>query len=215
MAAGLAVQAVSRQPGQELGTAPPWGGRRAGSPVPGDERRLRASSRKPWPGDPGRLGLLERGLRDRVDGVVRFDAGTRGAYSIDGSGFRQVPLGVVLPRTIGAAAAAVSVCGTSLVWPVHEQGDGDRLEQVLPSPDRCRPDQRRCGVEPGIVLDELNRQLARYGPEPVSHQTCTIGGMIGNNSCGATAQRTGTARYCATRCPLWTDTPQKSATTQT
>ena len=50
-------------------------------------------------------------------------------------------------------------------------------------------------VEPGIVLDDLNRQLAptglRFGPEPATHQNCTLGGMIGNNSCGATAQRTG------------------------
>ena len=50
-------------------------------------------------------------------------------------------------------------------------------------------------VEPGIVLDVLNAQLAehglRFGPEPATHQNCTLGGMIGNNSCGATAQRTG------------------------
>ena len=57
------------------------------------------------------------------------------------------------------------------------------------------PDGRRCVIEPGIVLDELNRQLAphelRFGPEPATHMNCTLGGMIGNNSCGATAQRTG------------------------
>jgi FAD/FMN-containing dehydrogenase/Fe-S oxidoreductase len=56
-------------------------------------------------------------------------------------------------------------------------------------------DARRCLVEPGIVLDELNRRIAhtglRYGPEPATHPNCTLGGMIGNNSCGATAQRTG------------------------
>jgi len=56
-------------------------------------------------------------------------------------------------------------------------------------------ENRRCVVEPGIVLDDLNRQLAhtglRFGPEPATHPNCTLGGMIGNNSCGATAQRTG------------------------
>ena len=56
-------------------------------------------------------------------------------------------------------------------------------------------ERRRCVVEPGIVLDVLNRHLAptglRFGPEPATHQNCTLGGMIGNNSCGATAQRTG------------------------
>ena len=53
---------------------------------------------------------LERDLAARVDGEVRFDAGTRGAYSTDGSNFRQVPIGVVLPRTVEAGAAAVAVC---------------------------------------------------------------------------------------------------------
>src|SRR6202012_5297299 len=57
------------------------------------------------------------------------------------------------------------------------------------------PDERICTVEPGIVLDVLNEQLEpyglSYGPEPATHPNCTLGGMIGNNSCGATAQRAG------------------------
>jgi FAD/FMN-containing dehydrogenase len=56
-------------------------------------------------------------------------------------------------------------------------------------------DARICVVERGIVLDELNRRLSptglRFGPEPATHMNCTLGGMIGNNSCGTTAQRTG------------------------
>src|SRR3954452_20513750 len=62
--------------------------------------------------DPGALtfGALERDLRQRVDGEVRFDAGSRGAYSTDASNYRQVPIGVVVPRTVEAAAAAVVVC---------------------------------------------------------------------------------------------------------
>ena len=57
------------------------------------------------------------------------------------------------------------------------------------------PEARTCVVEPGIVLDELNTQLAphqlMFGPKPATHDHCTLGGMIGNNSCGATAQAYG------------------------
>ncbi len=69
---------------------------------------------------------LERDLRDRVDGEVRFDAGTRGAYSTDASNFRQVPIGVVLPRTPEAAVEAVAVCREYDV-PVLSRGGGTSL----------------------------------------------------------------------------------------
>ncbi|WP_329231491.1 FAD-binding and (Fe-S)-binding domain-containing protein [Streptomyces canus] len=150
---------------------------------------------------------LERALRERVDGEVRFDAGSRAAYSTDASNFRQTPIGVVVPRTPEAAAEAVAVARENDA-PVLSRGGGtslagqctntavvidwskycDRLESV-------DPDARTCVVQPGIVLDELNRRLAptglRFGPEPATHANCTIGGMIGNNSCGATAQAYG------------------------
>ncbi|MER5215511.1 FAD-binding and (Fe-S)-binding domain-containing protein [Streptomyces sp. NPDC002838] len=150
---------------------------------------------------------LQAALRERVDGEVRFDAGSRAAYSTDASNFRQTPIGVVVPRTPEDAAAAVAVAREHGV-PVLSRGGGtslagqcantavvidwskycDRLESV-------DADARTCVVQPGIVLDELNRQLAptglRYGPEPATHANCTIGGMIGNNSCGATAQAHG------------------------
>ncbi|WP_326663233.1 FAD-binding and (Fe-S)-binding domain-containing protein [Streptomyces canus] len=150
---------------------------------------------------------LERALRERVDGEVRFDAGSRAAYSTDASNFRQTPIGVVVPRTPEAAAEAVAVA-REYDAPVLSRGGGtslagqctntavvidwskycDRLESV-------DPDARTCVVQPGIVLDELNRRLAptglRFGPEPATHANCTIGGMIGNNSCGATAQAYG------------------------
>jgi FAD/FMN-containing dehydrogenase len=71
-------------------------------------------------------GQLERDLAAAVDGEVRFDAGTRGAYSTDASNFRQVPLGVVLPRTVDAAEAAVSVCRGHGV-PVLSRGGGTSL----------------------------------------------------------------------------------------
>jgi FAD/FMN-containing dehydrogenase/Fe-S oxidoreductase len=152
-------------------------------------------------------GSLARDLRARVDGEVRFDAGSRGAYSTDASNFRQVPIGVVVPRTPEAAAEAVAVCRTHGV-PVLSRGGGTSLAGqctntavVLDWTKYCHrvlsvdPQERTCTVEPGIVLDQLNASLApvglRFGPEPATHMNCTLGGMIGNNSCGATAQRTG------------------------
>jgi FAD/FMN-containing dehydrogenase/Fe-S oxidoreductase len=157
--------------------------------------------------EPDAVRQLERDLAEAVDGEVRFDAGARGAYSTDGSNFRQVPIGVVLPRTVEAAAAAVAVCRSHGV-PLLSRGGGTSLAGqctntavVIDWSKYCHrlldvdADQRTCVVEPGIVLDVLNNQLKpaglRFGPEPATHMNCTIGGMIGNNSCGATAQRTG------------------------
>jgi FAD/FMN-containing dehydrogenase/Fe-S oxidoreductase len=145
---------------------------------------------------------------ESLSGVdVGFDAGARAAYSTDASNFRQVPLGVVLPHAVDAVEDVMAVCrrhdapvvsrggGTSLA------GQGTNAAVVIDFSKHCHrlvsvdPDNRTCVVEPGIVLDGLNQQLAetglRYGPEPATHMNCTLGGMIGNNSCGATAQRTG------------------------
>ncbi|WP_180687408.1 FAD-binding and (Fe-S)-binding domain-containing protein [Streptomyces gossypiisoli] len=152
-------------------------------------------------------GALERDLRDRVDGEVRFDSGTRAAYSTDGSNYRQIPIGVVIPRTVEAAEEAVAVC-RGYGAPLLSRGGGTSLAGeccnfavVLDWSKYCNrllsvdPESRRCVVEPGIVLDDLNRQLAeyglQYGPRPATHPNCTIGGMIGNNSCGSTAQAYG------------------------
>lgn len=150
---------------------------------------------------------LERDLTDRVDGEVRFDAGSRAAYSTDASNFRQVPIGVVVPRTVEAAVEAVAVAREHDA-PVLSRGGGTSLAGqctnhavVIDWTKHCHrlesvdPERRTCVVQPGIELDELNGQLAptglRFGPEPATHPNCTLGGMIGNNSCGATAQRTG------------------------
>ncbi|NEC68408.1 FAD-binding and (Fe-S)-binding domain-containing protein [Streptomyces sp. SID9727] len=150
---------------------------------------------------------LRRELERRVDGEIRFDAGSRGAYATDGSNYRQVPIGVVVPRTVDAGAEAVAVCARHGV-PVLSRGGGTSLAgqctnvavvidwtkycHHLVSVDEAA---RTCVVEPGIVLDELNRQLAdrglRFGPKPSTHSHCSLGGMIGNNSCGASAQAYG------------------------
>ncbi|CAM5337894.1 FAD-binding and (Fe-S)-binding domain-containing protein [Streptomyces aurantiogriseus] len=150
---------------------------------------------------------LEAALRSRVDGEVRFDAGSRAVYATDASNFRQTPIGVVVPRSPEAAVEAVAVAREHGA-PVLSRGGGTSLAGqctntavVLDWSKYCTrvesvdTDARTCVVQPGIVLDELNRQLAptglRFGPEPATHMNCTIGGMIGNNSCGATAQAHG------------------------
>ncbi|MBO0853694.1 MAG: FAD-binding oxidoreductase [Nocardia sp.] len=150
-------------------------------------------------------------LRDelvrRVDGEVRFDSGSRATYSTDASNYRAVPLGVVVPRTPEDAVAAVAICRDYDV-PILSRGGGTSLAGqccntavVIDWTKYCTrvisvdPDAARVVVEPGIALDRLNRHLARWGlmvgPKPSTHVSCTIGGMIGNNSCGSTAQAYG------------------------
>ncbi|GAB3232504.1 FAD-binding and (Fe-S)-binding domain-containing protein [Glycomyces halotolerans] len=163
---------------------------------------------------------LETALRDRVDGEIRFDAGSRGAYATDASNYRQVPIGVVVPRTVEAAAAAIEVCRAHDA-PVLSRGGGTSLAGectntavVVDWTKYCHrlvsvdPDARTCVVEPGIVLDDLNGRLAEhgleFGPRPSTHSHCAIGGMVGNNSCGATAQRTGTTAQNVRRLEILT-----------
>jgi FAD/FMN-containing dehydrogenase/Fe-S oxidoreductase len=153
------------------------------------------------------LPSLEAALRERVDGEVRFDAGSRGAYSTDASNYRQVPLGVVLPRSVEAAVEAVAVC-RRYGAPLTSRGGGTSLAGqacnaavILDWSKYCHrvvsidAAARTCVVEPGIVLDALNDRLAglglMFGPRPATHDHATLGGMIGNNSCGATAQAYG------------------------
>ncbi|WP_406178303.1 FAD-binding and (Fe-S)-binding domain-containing protein [Streptomyces sp. NBC_00996] len=150
---------------------------------------------------------LEKALRERVEGEVRFDAGSRGAYATDGSNYRQVPIGVVVPRTVEAGADAVAACA-EFGAPVLSRGGGTSLggqctntAVVIDWTKYCHRlvsvdvAQRTCVVEPGIVLDELNRQLSdhrlQFGPKPSTHSHCSLGGMIGNNSCGGSAQAYG------------------------
>ena len=146
-------------------------------------------------------------LRERVDGEVRFDPGSRAAYSTDGSNYRQLPIGVVVPRTPHAGEVAVAVCREHDV-PILSRGGGTSLAGqccntavVLDWTKYChRVIDVDAGagtaiVEPGIALDILNDHLAAagwmVGPKPSTHVSCTIGGMIGNNSCGSTAQAYG------------------------
>jgi FAD/FMN-containing dehydrogenase/Fe-S oxidoreductase len=146
-------------------------------------------------------------LRERVAGEVRFDPGSRAAYSTDASNYRQVPIGVVVPRTPEAAAAAIEVCHEHNV-PILSRGGGTSLAGeccnagvVIDWSKYCTrvisvdTEAGTAVVEPGIKLDALNDRLRpagwMVGPKPSTHVSCTIGGMIGNNSCGSSAQAYG------------------------
>src|ERR1041384_4677082 len=153
---------------------------------------------------------LERRLRSNVTGEVLFDAFSRGRYATDASFYQIMPAGVVLPRTMDEALNALAVCrdegrvvtarggGTSQCGQTINEGivvDFSKHLNRLISLDVAN---RTCVVEPGIVLDHLNRQLKKHGlwfPVDVSTASrATIGGMAGNNSCGGRSLRYGTMR---------------------
>jgi FAD/FMN-containing dehydrogenase/Fe-S oxidoreductase len=143
---------------------------------------------------------LEALLRSTVRGDVRFDIGSRALYAADSSNYRQLPVGVVLPRDAADVEAALAACratgaavlprgaGTSVAGQTANVAvvfDYSRYMNGLTSID---PAAKLAVVEPGIVLDRL-RDAAElhhltYAPDPATHSRCTLGGMIGNNSCG-------------------------------
>jgi FAD/FMN-containing dehydrogenase/Fe-S oxidoreductase len=151
-------------------------------------------------------GLAET-LGALVEGEVRFDPGSRGAYSTDASNYRQVPIGVVVPRSVDDVVATVAAC-REFGAPVLSRGGGTSLagqccnvavvmdfSKYLHRVLEVDPDRRLARVQPGIVLDDVRRATAphglTFGPDPATHDHCTIGGMLGNNSCGMHAQLAG------------------------
>jgi FAD/FMN-containing dehydrogenase/Fe-S oxidoreductase len=150
---------------------------------------------------------LDRELRRAMRGDVGFDSGTRAAYATDSSNYRQVPLGVVFPRDHDDVVAAMRVCA-SQDSPVLARGAGTSLAgqacNVAVVIDTSRymtqilsvdPAARQARVEAGVVLDNLRKSAAvhglTFGPDPATHAWCTVGGMIGNNSCGTHSLRYG------------------------
>ncbi len=146
------------------------------------------------------VAALARALAREVRGAVRFDAGSRAVYATDASNYRQVPIGVVVPESADDVAAAVAVC-RRFGAPVLTRGAGTSLAGqccnaavVLDFSRHLRrvlevdPARRLARVEPGAVLDDLRREAERhgltFGPDPATHAYCTLGGMIGNDSCG-------------------------------
>jgi FAD/FMN-containing dehydrogenase/Fe-S oxidoreductase len=148
--------------------------------------------------EPARSLAHELGLT--LAGEVRFDAGSRGLYSTDASNYRQVPIGVVVPRTIEDVVATVRAarahgvpilgrgCGTSLAGQCCNAAVVIDTSKYLNRVLEIDPEGRRARVQPGTILDDLRKAAARFdltfGPDPATHNHCTLGGMIGNNSCG-------------------------------
>ncbi len=143
---------------------------------------------------------LAEALRRVVRGDVRFDAGARALYATDASNYRQVPIGLVVPRDADDVIAAMAVCRAHSA-PVLARGAGTALAgqtcnaavvfdytQYMRRLTTLDGKARRAVVEPGIVLDRVRERAEQYqltfGPDPATHSRCTLGGMIGNNSCG-------------------------------
>jgi len=139
-------------------------------------------------------------LRKRVEGEVRFDAGSCALYATDLSIYRQPPIGVVIPKSIDDVVATVEECRNRGV-PILGRGCGTSLagqacnvavvidfSKYLNRLVSLDAQGKTAHVEPGIIRDDLDRAAEQRGltfaPDPATHQYCTVGGMIGNNACG-------------------------------
>jgi FAD/FMN-containing dehydrogenase/Fe-S oxidoreductase len=143
---------------------------------------------------------LEARLRSTVRGEVRFDAASRALYATDSSNYRQVPIGLVLPLDTADVIAAIAACrefgaavlsrggGTSLAGQACNVAVVLDFSKYMHSVVALDPATRRARVQPGIVLDALRDHAEQheltFAPDPATHSRCTVGGMIGNNSCG-------------------------------
>lgn len=156
---------------------------------------------------PGSVAALEAELRASIQGEVRFDAGSRALYATDGSNYRQVPIGVTCPRNAEDVEAIVAACRRHGA-PVLSRGGGTSLagqccnvavvmdfSKYMYEVLEVDPNRRLGRVQPGAVLDSLRDAAEKYhltfGPDPATHTHCTLGGMVGNNSCGIHAQMAG------------------------
>ena len=145
-------------------------------------------------------GRLESVLKRELRGEVRFDSSSRALYATDGSNYRQIPIGVILPRDADDVIAALAI-SREFGAPILCRGAGTSLAgqccNVAIVLDFSRhmnnildidPVQRIARVQPGVVLDQLRNVAEKYhltfAPDPATHDRCTLGGMIGNNSCG-------------------------------
>jgi FAD/FMN-containing dehydrogenase/Fe-S oxidoreductase len=155
----------------------------------------------PFRGTAAVMQSLEADLRRHVRGEVRFDQASKALYTSDASNYRQVPLAVVVPADVDDLLATVAVCRRNDV-PFLPRGGGTsqngQCVNVAVVADASKyvnrvvsvdPVARTAIVEPGVVCDTLRDAAEQHGltfaPDPATHSRCTLGGMIGNNSCGA------------------------------
>lgn len=146
---------------------------------------------------------LEKQLRAKIRGEVRFDAASKAAYSTDSSNYRHIPIGLVIPHDELDVINAVAIC-RSLNAPILSRGGGTSLagqccnaavildfSKYMNKMGLVDPVARTVHVQPGIVLDRVREAAEKFeltfAPDPATHSRCTLGGMIGNNSCGVHA----------------------------
>ncbi|MFZ0760153.1 MAG: FAD-linked oxidase C-terminal domain-containing protein [Candidatus Sulfotelmatobacter sp.] len=143
---------------------------------------------------------LAGALRSQIRGQVRFDRGTRALYATDSSNYRQVPIGVVFPCDAEDVLAAVALCrqfgapllcrggGTSLAGQCCNVAVILDFSKHMARILEIDPVRRIARVQPGVILDHLRAAAEKhhltFAPDPATHDRCTLGGMIGNNSCG-------------------------------
>lgn len=156
----------------------------------------------------GKAAGLAAGLRAAVAGEVDFSTTARALTTMDASNYRRVPVGTVAPRDADDVAAVLEVCrahgtpvvarggGTSIGGQATGTGIVLDLTRHMAGLVSLDPEARTAVVRPGLVLDRL-REAARpygltFGPDPSTHSRCTLGGMIGNNACGAHSVAWGT-----------------------
>src|SRR5437764_4119845 len=152
---------------------------------------------------------LKAELKRSIEGEVRFDDGSRAMYSTDASNYRQVPIGVVVPKTTDDVVETVAACH-KFGAPVLSRGGGTSLAgqccNVAVMMDHWKylnhileinPHEKYARVQPGTVCDEVvdstKKYKLTYAPDPATHDHCCFRGMLGNNSCGAHAQINGAA----------------------
>lgn len=143
---------------------------------------------------------LLKNLKEKLRCEVRFDASAKALYAADSSNYRQVPIAVVTPKSAADIIQTMEIC-RQCEAPVLMRGGGTSLagqtcsiavvldtsvfyNRIL----HLDPEARRAVVQPGVVLDEVRKEAEKhtltFGPDPATHSRCTLGGMIGNNSCG-------------------------------
>ena len=153
---------------------------------------------------------FERRLKAEIGGEVLFDRFSRGRYATDASHYQMMPVGVVVPKTMSDAGRAIALAREEGISVLPRGGGTSQCGQTLNEAlvvdcskhlnkiVELDVENRRCMVEPGIVLDDLNRALKKHGlwfPVDVSTASrATIGGMTGNNSCGGRSLRYGNTR---------------------
>ncbi|OEV05084.1 FAD-binding and (Fe-S)-binding domain-containing protein [Streptomyces oceani] len=153
-------------------------------------------------------GDIEQALRGAVHGEVEFDPGSRALMTMDASNYRRVPVGVVAPRDADDVAAALAACREHGV-PVVARGAGTSIAgqstgvgvvldfaRHMNRIEAIDPHAGTALVQPGVILDDLRGAASAhgltFGPDPSTHSRCTLGGMIGNNSCGSHSVAWGT-----------------------